>query len=497
MSGLRIGIDSSFLDRPGCDPKVSECLRDAVAVLIDAGATVTEVQLPLWDEVTTAMMVGLAEAASYHLGDLRTRWDDYGRPTRRTIGTAVFATGADYVQAQRVRRVGVRAVAEMFESYDLVLTPTALTGAPALAGLDFEAMLPDVLTPYWNAVGNPAMSIPMGLSAAGLPIGLQIAGRPFDEATVLLAADAFQRATDHHLVESAPRSGAALMTALQSSPTRSQAADALPLTISAAAAALRDGTLTAVDLVQATQRRADALDPALGVYLMRLDESALAAAATADAELASGLDRGLLHGIPIGIKDIISTADGPSTAQSLILRPEFADQGDALVVSRLRAAGAVIAGKVTTSEYACGMPDDSKGFPRPRNPFGLDYWTGGSSAGSGGGVAAGLFPRRARHRHRGQHPDPGVLVRHQRYEADLRPGAQVRLRPDRFQLRPHRPDDPLGPRRRRDAGGARRTRRVRRGQRRRRGSGLRRGAYRVDGGAAGRGRPGLAVAPEL
>jgi aspartyl-tRNA(Asn)/glutamyl-tRNA(Gln) amidotransferase subunit A len=181
------------------------------------------------------------------------------------------------------------------------------------------------------------------------------------------------------------------MTALQSSPTRSQAADALPLTISAAATALRDGTLTAVDLVQATQRRADVLDPALGVYLMRLDESALSAAAAADKELASGLDRGPLHGIPIGIKDIISTSDGPSTAQSLILRPEFADQGDALVVSRLRAAGAVIAGKVTTSEYACGMPDDSKGFPRPRNPFGLDYWTGGSSAGSGGGVAAGLF----------------------------------------------------------------------------------------------------------
>jgi aspartyl-tRNA(Asn)/glutamyl-tRNA(Gln) amidotransferase subunit A len=202
LTGLRIGIDSSFLHRPGCDPKVSECLRDAVAVLIDAGATVTEVRLPLWDEVTTSMMVGLAEAAAYHLGDLRTRWDDYGRPTRHTIGLAVLATAADYVQAQRVRRVGIRAVAEMFETYDLVITPTALTGAPALAGLDFEAMLPDVLTPYWNAVGNPAISIPAGLTAAGLPIGLQIAGRPFDEATVLRAADAFQRATDHHLVES-------------------------------------------------------------------------------------------------------------------------------------------------------------------------------------------------------------------------------------------------------------------------------------------------------
>jgi Asp-tRNA(Asn)/Glu-tRNA(Gln) amidotransferase A subunit family amidase len=181
------------------------------------------------------------------------------------------------------------------------------------------------------------------------------------------------------------------MTMLQKSPARSAAQDALPLTISAAAAALRDGSLTSAGLLRAVQARADALDGTLGVYLHRLDDNALAAAAKADEELAAGIDKGPLHGIPIGIKDIISTADAPSTAQSLILRPEFgAEHGDAPVVARLRAAGAVITGKLTTSEYACGMPDDSKGFPRPRNPFNLDHWTGGSSAGSGGGLASGL-----------------------------------------------------------------------------------------------------------
>jgi aspartyl-tRNA(Asn)/glutamyl-tRNA(Gln) amidotransferase subunit A len=172
--------------------------------------------------------------------------------------------------------------------------------------------------------------------------------------------------------------------------------DALPLTITAAAAALRDGTLTAVQLLASVTARADKLDSTIGTYIVRTDQAALAAATKADEELAAGMDRGPLHGIPLGVKDIITTTDGPSTAQSRILRPEFGtdDTGayqDALVVQRLRAAGAVITGKTTTNEYACGMPDDTKGFPLPRNPYHLDYWTGGSSSGTGNGVAAGLF----------------------------------------------------------------------------------------------------------
>jgi aspartyl-tRNA(Asn)/glutamyl-tRNA(Gln) amidotransferase subunit A len=171
----------------------------------------------------------------------------------------------------------------------------------------------------------------------------------------------------------------------------SVAADGLPLTISAAAAALRSGTLTSVALTQAVQARADKLDAAVGTYIVRTDEAALASAAQADSELAAGLDRGLLHGIPLGIKDIIATADAPATAQSLVLRPEFGQQGDAVVVARLRAAGAVLTGKTTTAEYAIGMPDPSKGFPTPRNPFGLEHYPGGSSSGTGSGIAAGMF----------------------------------------------------------------------------------------------------------
>jgi aspartyl-tRNA(Asn)/glutamyl-tRNA(Gln) amidotransferase subunit A len=165
----------------------------------------------------------------------------------------------------------------------------------------------------------------------------------------------------------------------------------LPLTIAGAAAALRRGDVTSVDLTRTVFERADRLDPALGVYLHRMDASAHDEARQADADFARGIDRGPLQGIPLGIKDIISTDNAPTTAQSLVLEPAWGDQGDAPVVARLRAAGAVIAGKTSTMEFATGMPDPDKPFPVPRNPWNTDHWPGGSSSGTGAGVAAGLF----------------------------------------------------------------------------------------------------------
>ncbi|HEX3812305.1 MAG TPA: amidase [Mycobacteriales bacterium] len=162
-------------------------------------------------------------------------------------------------------------------------------------------------------------------------------------------------------------------------------------TITAAAAALRAGTTTSKALVEKVIRQADTWDGPLGVFLDRYQETALAAAERADADFAAGIDRGPLQGIPLGIKDIITTSEGPTTAQSLILDPIWGDRQDAPVVARLRAAGAIIVGKASTMEFAIGLPDPDKPFPVPRNPWNLDTWTGGSSSGTGSGVAAGLF----------------------------------------------------------------------------------------------------------
>src|SRR5687768_7134567 len=109
-----------------------------------------------------------------------------------------------------------------------------------------------------------------------------------------------------------------------------------PLTITDAAARLRDGTTTSVELTSSMLAVADQLDPLLGTFISRYDEQAMAAAATADAELAGGLDRGPLHGIPLGVKDIIASKEGPTTAQSVVYDPDWWAGRDAPVVERLR-----------------------------------------------------------------------------------------------------------------------------------------------------------------
>jgi len=165
----------------------------------------------------------------------------------------------------------------------------------------------------------------------------------------------------------------------------------LPPTIAAAAGALRAGETTSVALTEAMLERADRLDDRIGCYLFRCDDAALARAKQADAELAAGDDKGPLQGIPLAVKDIVATADCPTSAQSLVLDPAWGDQGDAPVVRRLREAGAVLTGKTSTMEFAIGLPDPAKPFPVPRNPWNLDRWSGGSSSGTANGVAAGFF----------------------------------------------------------------------------------------------------------
>lgn len=158
-----------------------------------------------------------------------------------------------------------------------------------------------------------------------------------------------------------------------------------------AALKLRSGGTTSRQLVEEAMAASDQLDSILGTYITRFKESALEAADRADRELRAGIDRGPLQGVPLGIKDIISTDEGPTSAQSLAQDPAWGDQGDGPLMQRLRRAGAVITGKTTTMEYAIGFPDFDKPFPVPRNPWNVDRWTGGSSSGTANGVASGQF----------------------------------------------------------------------------------------------------------
>ncbi|MBV9135082.1 MAG: amidase, partial [Chloroflexi bacterium] len=90
----------------------------------------------------------------------------------------------------------------LFHGVDAIVMPTAVCGALTYAELEDAGMsklMGRMFTSYWDAVGNPALVVPMGFTADELPLSLQIAGRPFDEATILRVGDAFQRTTDWHL----------------------------------------------------------------------------------------------------------------------------------------------------------------------------------------------------------------------------------------------------------------------------------------------------------
>jgi aspartyl-tRNA(Asn)/glutamyl-tRNA(Gln) amidotransferase subunit A len=203
LSGLTIGIDRlSRVIGEDADPALGGLLDDAVAALAGLGATVVELEIPYYVEMIVALgVIAAGETLAYHLPDAQARLGDYVASNRIMLPNGTRYSGADYVQAQRARRIGQRALAGVFQDVDLVLTPTASGGALPFEdlGVDLMSWFGHVHTPYWDVVGNPVISAPAGFSAAGLPIGIQLAGRPFDEATVLRAADAFQRVTDHHL----------------------------------------------------------------------------------------------------------------------------------------------------------------------------------------------------------------------------------------------------------------------------------------------------------
>ena len=163
------------------------------------------------------------------------------------------------------------------------------------------------------------------------------------------------------------------------------------LTIAEASALLRDKKLSPVEWTQALIARIERHDGRLNAFLRFMPEIALSDARRAEAEISAGNWRGPLHGVPYGLKDIIDYAGLPTTAHSAILKDNVAT-ADAFVTQRLRAAGAVFMGKLSTHEFAIGGPCFDLPWPPARNPWNRDYFCGGSSSGSGVATAAGFVP---------------------------------------------------------------------------------------------------------
>ena len=148
---------------------------------------------------------------------------------------------------------------------------------------------------------------------------------------------------------------------------------------------IRDGVITSVELVQACLACVREVDGQIQAWAFLDPEHALAQARAADEYRMSGQPTGALHGVPVGIKDIIDTADMP-TENGSVLHAGRTPSRDASVVSLLRAAGAIVMGKTVTTEFATRTPG------KTRNPHNPAHTPGGSSSGSAAAVAAGMVP---------------------------------------------------------------------------------------------------------
>ncbi len=159
----------------------------------------------------------------------------------------------------------------------------------------------------------------------------------------------------------------------------------------ALAAAYASRELSPVEVVTALFDRIERLDGELNAFILPDREGAMATARAAETEIMAGRSRGPLHGVPLGVKDIIDVAGLPTTCHSKILQGNVA-KTDSVVVAKLRGAGAIPMGKLSTHEFAIGGPCFDLPYKPARNPWNRDHHPGGSSSGSGSGLAAGFFP---------------------------------------------------------------------------------------------------------
>jgi aspartyl-tRNA(Asn)/glutamyl-tRNA(Gln) amidotransferase subunit A len=165
--------------------------------------------------------------------------------------------------------------------------------------------------------------------------------------------------------------------------------DAIP-TIAEAGRLIANKELSPLELTRACLDRIHALDERLHAFIHLTEERALDQARAAEAAIVASGPKGPLHGIPIGLKDIVDTKGIPTTCGSRLLVDNVPAE-DATCAAKLAAAGTVLIGKTTTHEFADGGPSFDLPWPPARNPWNPDHFTAGSSSGTGAGIAAGLI----------------------------------------------------------------------------------------------------------
>ena len=201
VRGLRVAVPRDLWDG-SCDPAVAELVNAALARLSELGAEVEEVRVgvSLLQVMAVGYVITLAEAAAYHLPNLRAGRQGYGREFGLVLREGLLVPAHSYVRAQNARTRITNKVAALFETHDVLAMPTVGALAdplpPGPRPLARRISVHPVPQYTWlaNLTGGPAISVPCGFAAQGLPVGLQLVGRRFDDATVLRAARAYEQA---------------------------------------------------------------------------------------------------------------------------------------------------------------------------------------------------------------------------------------------------------------------------------------------------------------
>jgi aspartyl-tRNA(Asn)/glutamyl-tRNA(Gln) amidotransferase subunit A len=212
VRGLRLGVPSNYFFAH-VEPEVESAVRAAIRVLSGLGAEIEDVRVPasIDDLFAVYRAIQQPEATTAHVdaGWFPARADLYTPRVRANLERGATYSATDYIRAQRAKQAFTDEMETLFERVDALLTPTLPLVAPRIADIERpltvagreedarEALLR--FTFPFDISGQPALTVPCGLSGDGLPVGLQIVARRYDEAMVLRVGQAYQRDTDWHL----------------------------------------------------------------------------------------------------------------------------------------------------------------------------------------------------------------------------------------------------------------------------------------------------------
>ncbi|WP_107677929.1 amidase [Agrobacterium sp. LAD9] len=193
VSGLRIGIARQLLETASQETLAG--VERTAMLLQSEGAEIFEVETPTllqFGSVVRALLI--IEGFHVHEQRMRGRIDDFGPLSARRLALAAGYTAADYLAVLKARRLLAEAISSVMRKCDVLLCATTPGTAPALTqtATPFDPLTPSMTNPQ-NVMGNPAISVPIGLDIKGLPLAVQLVGRLFGEASLLQVANAVER----------------------------------------------------------------------------------------------------------------------------------------------------------------------------------------------------------------------------------------------------------------------------------------------------------------